>query len=484
MLRTPRENRVDVAQLRVEIERLVQCLARQHAGDVGVCFEQRFEIALLRERPHRAALNPFIRLLARDAPASQLQQHVAREHDAARAGEILLHPIGIHDHAGDNPGESPEHVIERDEAVGQNHPLDRRMRDVALVPERDVLERGHGVGADQAREPGDLLAADRIALVRHRRRALLAAAKRLFDFADLRLLQAADLEREFLERGGQNRQRRHELGVTIALDHLRGHGRGRETQAAADRLLDRRIEMRKHADGPGDLADGDDVARALHSDATALELRVPEGQLHAERHRLGVDAVRAPDHRRPPVFVSAPLDRRGELVDVLQDQIARLSHLQTERRIEDVGRGQAEVQPAGGRADLLGDRRRKRNHVVLGGLLDLLDAGDVERRLLPQFARIRRGHDAGFHQRVGRGQLDLEPGFVAPLIAPDRAHLGAGVARNHPIRPSTARPRSSLPGAARRRWRPDDRPGTDPTRSAGTSSLVTASMEARISSSE
>ena len=44
----------------------------------------------------------------------------------------------------DDAREAAEHVIERDEAVGQDDALDRRVRDVALVPERDVLERRHG----------------------------------------------------------------------------------------------------------------------------------------------------------------------------------------------------------------------------------------------------------------------------------------------------------------------------------------------------
>ena len=101
----------------------------------------------------------------------------------------------------DDAGEAAEHVIERDEAVGQDDALDRRVRDVALVPERDVLERRVAVAADEPRQADDLLAADRVALVRHRRRALLTLRERLLDLADLGLLQAADLEREFLERG-------------------------------------------------------------------------------------------------------------------------------------------------------------------------------------------------------------------------------------------------------------------------------------------
>ena len=56
------------------------------------------------------------------------------------------------------------------------------------------------LAAQQPGQPDDLLAADRVALVRHRRRPLLPLGERLLDLADLGLLQAADLERELLER--------------------------------------------------------------------------------------------------------------------------------------------------------------------------------------------------------------------------------------------------------------------------------------------
>ena len=138
-------------------------------------------------------------------------------------------------------------MIQRDEAVRQDDALDRGVRDVALVPERDVLERGVGVAAEQPRQADDLLAADRIALVRHRRRALLALAERLFDLADLGLLQPADLEREFLERGAGDGDRREQLGMTIALDHLRGDRRRLQAEAPADVLFDRRRQMPERA---------------------------------------------------------------------------------------------------------------------------------------------------------------------------------------------------------------------------------------------
>ena len=293
--------------------------------------------------------------------------------------------------------EAAQHVIERDEAVGQDHALDRRVRDVALVPERDVLERRVAVAAKQPREADDLLAADRIALVRHRRRALLPLGERLLDLADLGLLQAADLERELLERRAGDGQRRQQLGVPIALNHLRRDRRRLEPEPPADVGFDRRRQVRERADRARQLADADDrLARARTRSTSRAELRVPERQLQAERHRLGVHAVRAADHRRAAMLERAIADRLGQRVEILQDDVARLAHLQRLRGVDDVRRGQAEVQPARRRPDVLGDRGREGDDVVLGGLLDFLDAGDVEARRArgcrapPRAARCRR----------------------------------------------------------------------------------------------
>jgi hypothetical protein len=62
---------------------------------------------------------------------------------------------------------------------------------------------------------------DRIALVGHGRRALLADRERLLDLAHLGSLQVPNLDRELLDRASQQRHRSKELGVAIALDDLR-----------------------------------------------------------------------------------------------------------------------------------------------------------------------------------------------------------------------------------------------------------------------
>ena len=92
--------------------------------------------------------------------------------------------------------------------------------------------------ADDARQPADPLGDDRVPLVRHRGRALLAAAERLLDLAHLRPREVADLEREPLERGGQQRERVQHLGVAVALEDLRRARRRLEAEPLAGDPLD------------------------------------------------------------------------------------------------------------------------------------------------------------------------------------------------------------------------------------------------------
>ena len=89
-----------------------------------------------------------------------------------------------------------------------------------------------GVAAQDPREPADPLADDRVALVRHRARALLALAERLLDLAHLGALEVADLGREALQAGARQRDRAQQLGVAVARDDLGGDRLGREAELA------------------------------------------------------------------------------------------------------------------------------------------------------------------------------------------------------------------------------------------------------------
>ena len=68
---------------------------------------------------------------------------------AEAALDVLGHPVGTDDEPVDEAREAHEHVVEERRRIGQRDPLDRRVADVALVPQRLVLEARQGVAAQQ-----------------------------------------------------------------------------------------------------------------------------------------------------------------------------------------------------------------------------------------------------------------------------------------------------------------------------------------------
>jgi hypothetical protein len=70
-------------------------------------------------------------------------------------------------------------------------------------------------------EAGQILGQHGIALVRHRRAALLAGREIFFRLEHFGALEMADLGRQPFDRRGDDAQRREEHGVTVARDDLR-----------------------------------------------------------------------------------------------------------------------------------------------------------------------------------------------------------------------------------------------------------------------
>ncbi len=172
------------------------------------------------------------------------------------------------------------------------------MRDVALVPERDVLQSDDGRRPHDARQTADALGDDRVSLVRHRRRSLLAAAEGLLDLPDLGSREMSDLGGEALQRRGCHGQRSQQLGVTVPLDDLRRRLRRLQPEAIARDALDLGIGRRVGADDPGELADAKPFDGGGKTFPPAIELEGPHGELEPERGRLGVHAVCSPDRQR------------------------------------------------------------------------------------------------------------------------------------------------------------------------------------------
>ena len=157
---------------------------------------------------------------------------------------------------------------------------------------------GDEVAAQHARQAAELLGLHRVALVRHRARALLrAGAERLLDLAHLGALEVADLDRERLDGRAERRARVEHLGVTVAAEHLRGRDR-LEAELLAHVGLDRGVDVGVRAHRARELPHRDHVPGRDEPPPFATELQRPEGELGAERRGLGVDAVGAPDHRR------------------------------------------------------------------------------------------------------------------------------------------------------------------------------------------
>ena len=60
----------------------------------------------------------------------------------------------------------------------------------------------------------------------------------------------------------------------------------------------------------------------------------------------------------------------------------------------------------------------------------LLDARDIDARAFAHLCRRFARHDAGFRQRFGGSQFHFEPLLETVLVAPDAAHLSAGITWN------------------------------------------------------
>src|SRR3546814_17909906 len=95
---------------------------------------------------------------------------------------------------------------------------------VALVPQRDILHRGNRGAAHDAREPGEILGEDRVALVRHRRRALLSGREIFLGLEYFGSLEVADLDRPALDRRSAAPEPREEHRVAVARNPPRRAG--------------------------------------------------------------------------------------------------------------------------------------------------------------------------------------------------------------------------------------------------------------------
>ena len=315
------------------------------------------------------------------------------------------------------------------------------MRNVALVPQGNVVEGDLGVGLHDARQAADLLHGDGVALVRHSGAALLPLAERLLGLERIGLLQIANLGRNALAGGRRGGEHAGKIGVMVAADDLRGQRIVNQTQVLADILLDKRLDGAVRADSTRDGTEGDVLAGILKTVQIALELPSPRAKLHAEGHRLGVNTVSTAGAERVALLEGTALADLAELLDVLDDKVASLSELVAQSRITQVRAGHTVVNPAAGLGLALGDVGvdvllhvgQEGDDVVARDLLDLVDLCLLKVGMVanPLGLVFRNADLAELRLGLAGQDLDLLPNGVLVLEGEDVSHLRAGIAIDH-----------------------------------------------------
>ena len=314
------EDRVEVAQRPRKVERLVERLDRY----LGVGFQQRSEIASVRPMPVMALRCTIRYASSRVFPART---------SARRTGWLNTSPwldrrlrnicSGKTSSPAKQSRETAHHVVRELGRIGQHDTLDRRVRDVALVPQGDVLEPGLQIRpaapatspeivsaeiglrlcgiADEPFWPGLNPSRTSLTSVRCRCRSSTATASHVVP---------------------DRRAGPEELGVAVARDHLRRRHRGQAERAADVTPRPRagrssRCRPRHSASSPTPAS-----SAAVEPGAIAVDLQRPQRDLGTERRRLGVDAVGPADHHRVAVG-AGEVDERAQQLRRRRDQLGR-----------------------------------------------------------------------------------------------------------------------------------------------------------------
>ena len=177
------------------------------------------------------------------------------------------------------------------------------------------------------------------------------------------------------------------------------------------------------SDGAGKFSNSDSFANRFQAFQRSGELVEHQRELQTHCRRLGMDAVTATDHRDELRFARATFNRFAQVLNVRNQDVRGLNHLHSERSVEYVAAGQAEMQPATRRrADVFRDVGGKSDDVVIERALQFFAPLDVERGLGPHLREVLLRHDTGGDEGFGREQFNLQPDLELALLGPDFAH--------------------------------------------------------------
>ena len=158
----------------------------------------------------------------------------------------------------------------------------------------------------------------------------------------------------------------------------------------------------------------------------------PVGDFQAEGDGLGVHAVGAADLRSGAKFLGAGDQSVAKFHERGFDKARGFADLQGLRGVDHVVGGHAVVEPAGGGgiADGFADSHGESDDVMLHARFEFVDTRDVNFGVGANFGGGFFGDFASFRERFRGGQLNFEPLGEFVGVAPDGAHLFAGVAWN------------------------------------------------------
>ena len=273
--------------------------------------------------------------------------------------------------------------------------------------------------------PRQALGGDRVALVRHRRRALLAGAEPLLGLAHLGALQVAQLGRDQLDRRAADGAARTGTG--------RG-GRGAITcvrpapargRARAHVRLDRGVDVRVRADRTRQLADARRLAGGASRTRSRSTSKAHTASFSAERGRLGVHAVGAPDHgvsRCSSARAATHGDERGRATSGGQrPRRAAAARARCRRRRTTSARSGSSA--TDGPTCSASTRRRRSRRGSCARSISFARSTSMARLRADVGDGVGR-HDAERRPAVEGRELHVEPAFQAALVRPDGPHLG------------------------------------------------------------
>ena len=388
---------------------------------------------------HRVALHDAIGVLARDAGAGQRQQHLAGMHHAAQRSRGW--PPSARDRsaaASIMPASRARAKSSVTRRVRRDHPLDAGVADVALVPQRHVLQRRDQRRARTRRaRPVRFSLSTGLRLCGIARAALLAGVEELLRLAHLAALQVPHLGRQPLDarwRSTPSVQKNaawRSRGITWVET-----GSTARPEPRGDMRLHARIDMGEGADRAAEMAQAAISARARSQPgAVAGELGVVAGELEAEAGRLGMDAVAAADGERVLVLERAPLQRRQHArrgrpaagrppaSSCTERQVSSTSLLVMPRwtkRLSGPIASASQVRKA------ITSCRVSRSIASMRSRSAARDAASVAPPRSRMAAAALLGDAAERGHRLGGQGLDLEPDAEAVLRRPDGGHLRGG----------------------------------------------------------